>query len=119
MIQNWRVQNKQEELDKLRKEIKDITDARLAMVKLGSTSLEIFNNNINILSSTWQLAQNDAIKIKASLTEGTKDITQAEIFVGEMGTATGFYKSMAAYLSQYADGIQSGSIPNSAPPVYK
>ncbi|KAH8106619.1 hypothetical protein DFH11DRAFT_1732700 [Phellopilus nigrolimitatus] len=101
----------QARIDDLVKSISDIKATRKELEQLGTEKLKLFNNNITVIGLFWKNAHNDALAIKVWLEGGAKFANKPLYMEKSVNEAVRIYSTMAIYLRQYADGIESVNIP--------
>ncbi|KAH8103639.1 hypothetical protein DFH11DRAFT_1749982 [Phellopilus nigrolimitatus] len=91
--------------------ISDIKATHKKLEQLGTKELKLFNNNITVIGLFWKNAHNDALEIKTWL-EGSAKFANKPLYMEKsVYEAVRIYSTMAIYLRQYADGIESVNIP--------
>ncbi|KAH8104164.1 hypothetical protein DFH11DRAFT_197390 [Phellopilus nigrolimitatus] len=98
-------------IEALRKSISDIEETRVNLERLGDESLQLFNDNIKFIGMLWTHAHNDALEIKTWLEGSAKFADMPKYMETSLRETISIYKTMAVYLRQYADGIESVNIP--------
>ncbi|KAH8106624.1 hypothetical protein DFH11DRAFT_1232198 [Phellopilus nigrolimitatus] len=100
----------QARIDDLVESVNDIKVTHEKLKLLGTENLQLFNQNIPVIVSLWRSAHNDALEIKAWLEGSAKGVDKPLYMEKSVYEAVSIYKTMADYLRQYADGIESVNV---------